>query len=202
MTTMETRRRGGLLGQILVSDNHPASPPTHARARLVWLQCRWKSNEQCLVSPEVVTSLPPSWESEKEAAALPLEAKRYAELVERLQELSTRKEEAEMRVKRLRLMKAQLEPFKIEDSAATDGSSFAAVNGIQENLVQRGGELEKELERMRMLLVRVGDKVARLKEREGSDDDLFGDRDADAMMVDDVEVDERGKVEAMMGRMG
>lgn len=157
------------------------------------------------MSPEVVTSLPPSWESEREATALPLEAKRYTELVERLQELSARKQEAEKRVKRLRLIKAQLEPFKIVDSAATDatddGSSVAAVNGVQENLVQRGGELEKELERMRMLLVRVGDKVARLKEREGSDDDLFGDRDLDAMVVDDVEMDERRKVEAMMGRM-
>lgn len=152
------------------------------------------------MNPEVVTSLPPSWESEREATALPLEAKRYAELVSQLQELSTRKEDAENRVKRLRLMKAQLAPFKIQDPA-DDDSSFAAVNGVQENLVQRDGELEKELERMRMLLVRVGDKVARLKERERSEDDLFGERDGDAMVVDDVEVDERRKVQAMMGGM-
>lgn len=159
----------------------------------------------CLVSPEVITSLPPAWESEREATAQPLEAKRYAELVERLQELSTRKEEAEVRVKRLRKIAAQLKPFNVGDGAdaspTADGSSFAAVNAVQQNLVQRDGELEKELERMRMLLVRVGDKVVRLKERESADDDLFGDSDVDAMVVDDVEIGEQRKVEALLERM-
>lgn len=102
-------------------------------------------------------------------------------------------------------MKALLEPYSFENnadaSATGEGASFAAANGAQENLVQRDGEMEKELERMRMLLVRVGDKVARLKEREGSDDDLFGDEDGDAMVVDDVDVDERRKVDALWERM-
>ncbi|CAN8106127.1 unnamed protein product [Discula destructiva] len=165
----------------------------------------WRLVGADFVRPEVANSLPETWESEREATAQPLEAKRYAELVERLQGLSARKKETEMRVKRLRKIKAQLEPFNSKDSAGPDaadeGSSYAPVNGVQENLVQRGGELEKELERMRMLLVRVGDKIARLKEREGSDDDLFGDGDVDAMAVDDVEMGERRKVDALVERM-
>lgn len=157
------------------------------------------------VNPGVISALPQTWESELEATAQPLEAKRYAELVERLQDLSARKEAAEARVRRLRKMRALLAPFSVaeHDHAADSGevSSFTAANGVQENLVQRDGEMEKELERMRMLLVRVGDKVARLREREGSDDDLFGDGDGDAMAVDDVEVEERRKVDALLERM-
>lgn len=98
-----------------------------------------------------------------------------------------------------------MEPFNVQEdidsSAADEASSLPAANGVQENLVQRDGEMERELERMRMLLVRVGDKVARLKEREGSDDDLFGDGDGDAMVVDNVEVEEQRKVDALLESM-
>lgn len=157
------------------------------------------------VKSGVISSLPPTWESEREATVQPLEAKRYADLVERLGELSTRREEAEVRVKRLRKMKALLEPFDVREATDTsvfvEASAFPAANGVQENLVQRDGEMERELERMRMLLVRVGDKVARLKEREGSDDDLFGDTDGDAMAVDNVEVEEQRKVDALLESM-
>lgn len=101
-----------------------------------------------------------------------------------------------------------LAPFDTEqnqpddDAERASSASFAGSNGVQQNLVTRDGEVEKELERMRMLLVRVGDKVARLKPREGSeDDDLFGERDDD-MMVEDVEVVEKRKVEGLLDAMG
>lgn len=149
------------------------------------------------MKPGVISSLPATWESESETTAQPLEAKRYAVLVERLQGLSARKEEAEARVKRLRKMKALLDPFNVEE----DDDNASSATGVQENLVQRDGEMEKELERMRMLLVRVGDKVARLKERGGTDDDLFGDGDGDAMVVDDVEAEEHRKVDALLESM-
>lgn len=106
-------------------------------------------------------------------------------------------------------MKALLQPFSSEESstaAATAASAAAAAagNGVQENLVTRDGEVERELERMRMLLARVGDKVARARERDGSaaddDDDLFGE--GDAMIVDDVEVEERRKVEGLLSGLG
>lgn len=160
--------------------------------------------------PAIISSLPETWESDREIAAQPLEAKRYAELVGRLQGLSTRKVEAEARVKRLRRIKALLEPFNTEEHSVGDpgtdttaaGSTILVANGVQENLVTRDGEMEKELERMRMLLVRVGDKVARLRERERSgddEDDLFGE--GDAMIVEDVEVEERRKVEGLLNGM-
>lgn len=106
-------------------------------------------------------------------------------------------------MKRLRKMKALLEPFNVgnNDDSTGAGSDFPSANGVQENLVQRDGEMEKELERMRMLLVRVGDKVSRLQDREGPDDDLFGDEDGDAMMVDDVEVEGQRKVDALSESM-
>lgn len=175
-----------------------------------------KTNMHPLANPTIISSLPPTWDSEREASAHPLEAKRYSELVEQLQGLSARREEAEARVRRLRKMRALLQPFSFEDgsveaaqpdTSAGEGASSlvaaAAANGVQENLVTRDGEVERELERMRMLLARVGDKVTRVRERSGSaddEDDLFGE--GDAMIVDDVEVEERRKVEGLLNGMG
>lgn len=174
---------------------------------------RWRNIGADYADAGVISSLPPAWESERQAAAFPLEAERYAELAGRLRGLAARRGEASARVERLRRMRALLEPFS--GSGSTEGagagaddegpSSFAApLGGVQENLVTRNGEVEKELERMRMLLVRVGDKVARLKEREaGRDDDdsdLFGE--GDAMIVDDVEVEERRKVDGLLDGLG
>lgn len=129
------------------------------------------------------------WDSEREADAHPLEARRYGELVGRLRELSRRRAEVEARVARLRRMRDVLAPF------AVDG-------GVQENLVTRGGEMERELERMRMLLVRVGGRVGQLKEQEGAagdSDSLFGD--GDDMVVDDVEVEERRRVDVLLDKL-
>lgn len=169
----------------------------------------WRNVGADYADAGVISSLPPAWESEREAAAYPLEAERYAELAGRLRALAARRDEARARVERLRRMRALLAPFgsssTTNDSAgAGEDSSFGPSGGVQENLVTRDGEVEKELERMRMLLVRVGDKVARLKEREaGRDDDdsdLFGD--GDAMVVDDVEVEERRKVDGLLDGLG
>ncbi|KAJ0119364.1 kinetochore protein [Diaporthe amygdali] len=158
----------------------------------------WRNVGADYTDAKVVSSLPPDWESDREAAAYPLEAKRYAELAMRLRGLSARREEARARVERLRRMKARLAPFSGAGAAedATSGQS----GGVQENLVTRDGEVEKELERMRVLLVRVGDKVARLEEKEADDSDLFGE--GDAMIVDDVEVEERRKVDSLLDGLG
>lgn len=175
----------------------------------------WRNVGADYADASVISSLPPAWESEREAAAYPLEAERYAELAGRLRGLAARRDEARARVERLRRMRALLDPFSGGGSStsthgaaaaagAGDESSFGPLGGVQENLVRRDGEVEKELERMRMLLVRVGDKVARLKEKEaGRDDDdsdLFGD--GDAMVVDDVEVEERRKVDGLLDGLG
>lgn len=175
----------------------------------------WRNVGADYADAGVISSLPPAWESEREAAAYPLEAERYAELAGRLRGLAARRDEARARVERLRRMRALLDPFSGRGSStsthgtaagagAGDESSLGPLGGVQENLVRRDGEVEKELERMRMLLVRVGDKVARLKEKEaGRDDDdsdLFGD--GDAMVVDDVEVEERRKVDGLLDGLG
>lgn len=164
----------------------------------------WRNVGADYVDPSVISSLPPAWESEREAAAYPLEAERYAELAGRLRGLAARRDEARARVERLRRMRALLAPFGISAEGADEGFSLGPMAGVQENLVTRDGEVEKELQRMRMLLVRVGDKVAKLKEREAGrdddDNDLFGD--GDAMIVDDVEVEERRKVDGLLDGLG
>jgi hypothetical protein len=93
--------------------------------------------------------------------------------------LSTQKSEAAARMERLQRMKALLGPF--EDVAA-----------VQENLVTRNGEVESELQRMRMLLARVGGRVGQLKERGGE-----GGEDG---TVVDVEADEQRKVGQLLTR--
>lgn len=160
----------------------------------------WRNVGADYTDPGVISSLPPAWESEREAAAYPLEAERYAELAGRLRGLVAQRDEARARVERLRRMRALLAPFNGNIEGADEGSSSGPMAGVQENLVTRDGEVEKELQRMRMLLVRVGDKVAKLKQREAGrdddDNDLFGD--GDAMIVDDVEVEERRKVDGLL----
>jgi hypothetical protein len=146
--------------------------------------------------PDAIEALPPTWESEKDVNAYPAEAKRYSDLVSRLQELNERKRQAESTVARLRQMKELLEPFRADEEG----------RGVQENLVTRDGEVEKELERMRMLLARVGGRVGQMLEQSGGGNrggsmasDLFGG-DGTAVMVDDVEVEERRKVSDLLGR--
>ena len=57
-------------------------------------------------------------------------------------------------VGRLRAARDELEPFQSSNGG----------EGVQKNLVTKNGELERELERMRILMARVGDRVSRLKE--------------------------------------
>lgn len=166
----------------------------------------WRNVGADYTDAKVISSLPPAWESEREAAAYSHEAERFAELTGRLRGLAARRDEARTRVERLRRMRALLTPFNGgSTTAGEDDSAAGQSGGVQENLVTRGGELEKELERMRVLLARVGDKVARLKEREAArddedDDDLFGD--GEAMIVDDdLEVEER-KVDVLLDGFG
>lgn len=58
---------------------------------------------------------------------------------------------------------------------------------IQPNLVTKDGELSKELERMKVLLARVGEKMVDLKKREG-----------DSGVAREEEWDEKRKIEAIL----
>jgi hypothetical protein len=147
-----------------------------------------------IADSEVIEALPQVWESEREVNAHPLEAKRYSELVSRLQELNERRRHTESTVARLRQMRVLLDPFQVDEEG----------RGVQENLLTRDGEVEKELERMKLLLARVGGRVGHLLEQSGdtrgsSSSDLFGG-DSTAIMVDDAEVEETRKVSDLSGR--
>ena len=107
--------------------------------------------------------------------ALPLEATRYAETVAQLQALDGKREEVRAHVARLERMKALMAPF--EDVAGS----------VQDSLVTRNGPVELELQKMRMLLARVGGRVGQLKEQ-GSG------KDGEEMDVDMDEGDEEKKV--------
>lgn len=115
-----------------------------------------------LCDDDVIRELPETWEGVGEEEGM------YEELVERLRELSAERAERKKRVERLRGMRRCLEVF--------DG-----VEVVQENLVTREGEVETELSRMRVLLARVGGRVAMLGEDRGEGS---GDRRGEEMDVD------------------
>ena len=106
---------------------------------------------------KAIDTLPPTWLLDKDITDHPMEAKHYADAVQRLTTLNTQRREIRQRVERLRRLKATVEPLQTEDGGV----------GIQENLVTRGGDVEKELEKMRVLLVRVAARVGSLPTTEG-----------------------------------
>ncbi|KAI1091242.1 kinetochore Sim4 complex subunit Fta4 [Rostrohypoxylon terebratum] len=157
--------------------------------------------------------------SATQAAAHPTEANRYADLASTLTSLSAHRKEASSRLERLRRMRALLAPlasfpsststsypppsssFSASVSASAPTSTSASSSGgisnemsgidkVQPNLVTREGELEKELERMRVLLVRVAARVAQLPDAQlGPSEDVA---------MEDLEVVEQEKVERLL----
>ena len=83
-----------------------------------------------------------------------MEAKRYADTVQQLLELSEKRRQLKEQVARLSRLKTVVEPLRTTDGGA----------GVQENIVTRNGAVEQELERMRFLLARVGGRVHALSE--------------------------------------
>ncbi|KAI1500301.1 kinetochore Sim4 complex subunit Fta4 [Biscogniauxia marginata] len=143
-------------------------------------------------SDEAISSLPPTWDAHKpaDAEAHPPEAARYAELVAKLTSLSARRRAARGRVERLRAMEALLAPFRAGPQEG-DGA-----DNVQQNLITRNGEVEKELERMRFLLVRVAGRVAQFPDASEPD---RGDRNAaDDILMQDMDVVEKAKVERLL----
>lgn len=79
----------------------------------------------------------------------------YRQLRERLTALDTKRQQRQRRLDQLQHLRRLLEPF--EDPQ----------KDIQPNLITKDGELIQELERMRMLVARVGGRVA--QQKKGSD---------------------------------
>ncbi|KAM5353633.1 hypothetical protein ACJ41O_000283 [Fusarium nematophilum] len=103
---------------------------------------------------ESIEALPPAWQSDKDVNDYPMEAKRYADAVRQLSELNEQRKQLREQVARLNRLKGVVAPLQTTDSGA----------GIQENLLTRNGPVEKELERMRFLLARVGGRIHALPE--------------------------------------
>lgn len=115
----------------------------------------------------VIATLPETWSDEKEVSNRPTEAKRYADAVQQLLALNQQRSELKQRVERLRNMKTTIDPLQTTEGGA----------GIQENLVTRNGEMEKELEKMRILLARVAGRVGALPDKpsnRNNDTNLLG----------------------------
>jgi len=152
-----------------------------------------------VASDTIISTLPQTWSAAhpKQAVEHPPEAKRYEDLASSLTSLSARRKQARQRVERLRKMKGLLQPF---NSDATQNEGGNGTSNVQQNLVTRNGDVEKELERMRMLLVRVSGRLAQLpppgtRRQEG--DVTMDDGDSDEV-VEDLDVVERNKVDALL----
>ncbi|KHN95229.1 uncharacterized protein MAM_06940 [Metarhizium album ARSEF 1941] len=81
----------------------------------------------------------------------PEHAEDYEAIVLRLTQLSEERKQIRLRVEQLRRIEAAVKPLATTDEAS-----------IQTNLVTRDGPVEKELEKMRLLLARVTSRVAAL----------------------------------------
>jgi len=79
----------------------------------------------------------------------------YRQLRERLTTLDAKRQQRQRRLDQLQHLRRLLEPF--EDPQ----------KDIQPNLITKDGELIQELERMRMLVARVGGRVAQQKKGSG-----------------------------------
>ena len=127
----------------------------------------------------MIEKLPDEWSEEAEERA-PAEATKYIEVRERLVGLNEKRKAARERVEMYRAARELLDPFEGEEA------------GLQENLVTKNGELERELERMRMLMLRVERGVTGLEEK-------GGDR-SDEMDLDvDLDQEEEKRLLALLG---
>ncbi|KAI0120930.1 kinetochore Sim4 complex subunit Fta4 [Xylariales sp. AK1849] len=139
-----------------------------------------------LALDQSIASLPHTWDTHRpdESEAAPLEARRYMGLRKSMAELSTRRASTKARVERLRHVENLLTPFKPMDR-------------IQENLVTRNGEVEKELERMRVLLVRVAGRIVQLPDTSPKTMVSLSRGDG----VEDLDHIERAKVQMLLSEL-
>ncbi|KAI9802707.1 MAG: hypothetical protein M1825_002729 [Sarcosagium campestre] len=108
------------------------------------------SKDQDFSEDDVIVRLPSEWADDEERYG-EAQLDRYAQLHARLTALSLQRQEARRRLEQYKQAMQLLDPLK--DPQRT----------VQPNLVTRDSELGRELERMRMLMVRVGARVGTLK---------------------------------------
>ncbi|ESZ91888.1 hypothetical protein SBOR_7718 [Sclerotinia borealis F-4128] len=103
-----------------------------------------------------IEKLPEEWSEEAETKA-PKQATKYKKLQSKLLELNEKRRSAKERLEQCKAAKKLLEPFDQADK------------NVQENLVTKNGEVEKELERMRMLMLRVERGIVGLEGKDRED---------------------------------
>lgn len=128
-------------------------------------------------SENIIEQLPEQWSEEAESEA-PEQAQRYRALQARLVELNEKRKAAREKLEQYRAAKELLVPFEGEDA------------GLQENLVTKNGEIESELERMRMLMLRVERGLHGLEQVRNPEEDEM-----------DIDVEEDGH-ERLLGLLG
>ena len=106
----------------------------------------------------MIDQLPEEWSEEAEAEA-PEQAARFKELQTKLAELNERRKAIRQKLAHYKAAKKLLTPFEGEDA------------GLQDNLVTKNGEVETELERMRMLMLRVERGLQGLEQRPPAEED-------------------------------
>jgi hypothetical protein len=119
-----------------------------------------------LTDDTLVATLPKVWSVEHERLAAPIDALRYSELVEHLSNLVDHRTQTSSRIERLMRIRLTLHPFGTYNIPNDDPTESLKAN-LQDNIIIRGGEIERELERMKVLLARVGGRVALLPDGEG-----------------------------------
>ncbi|MCJ1430993.1 hypothetical protein MMC27_000343 [Xylographa pallens] len=133
-----------------------------------------------LTRDEAILSLPDEWAAEDSADASGLEdfaeAARYKQLRARLVALSEARAAQRVRLAQAERLRELLRPFE------------RPMENVQPNLVTRDGELAQEVERMKVLMARVGDKMAGWAER----------REAESRR-EVGSVDATGKIDAILG---
>ncbi|KZZ87671.1 hypothetical protein AAL_08338 [Moelleriella libera RCEF 2490] len=101
-----------------------------------------------------IETLPTSWPVESDVADHPSIAAQYEAIVQRLTDLTEQRGQMRHRVRHFRRIEASIRPLSNTDA-----------NEIQDNLVTPGGPIEQELDKMRLLLARVADRVVALPEQ-------------------------------------
>lgn len=157
-------------------------------------------------SDEILSSLPPTWPVQKEAESHQLEAKRYEEFAARLSTLANARAQARARLAHLRRAHAALRPFAATDhqeAASPEQSSSAPSNAIQQNLITRDGDVERELARMRVLLARVSGRIAALPPLPpgAASSTLMTPGHDFSMAIDSPAEDERRRVNGLLERL-
>jgi beta-glucosidase-like glycosyl hydrolase len=127
----------------------------------------------CVAAENEIIALPETWEDEDEAANSPEQALQYAAKVQQLKELNERRASLRRKVADMKLLKEKLAPFENPKE------------NVQQNLVTKNGEVERELEKMRMLLARVKGRLETLPATSGDGvEDIEVDVDMDAKVLD------------------